>query len=203
MRARLLASSMFLGSFAAAFGQVSVMMPNSFEIGGFLGASYGVDKTRIMGGGNVTYAINKYILPYAEYSYFPGIGREQSGVFPGTGSPFTYKYSIPLSDFHGGVHIRIPIKESPVVPYLVFGAGALKSFDHTVTARYVPAGGPEQSVPLTVPGRTDFAINFGGGLRYYVTQRFGFRVEAKAYRPTGTFDNVFGKVEGGIFIQLR
>src|ERR1041385_2411668 len=105
------------------FGQVSVVRPNSFEVGGFAGASYGIDKFRGMGGGNVTYAINKYILPYVEYSYFPGIGRVQNGVFAGTGNPYRLTYSIPLSDFHGGVHIRIPIREKPIVPYAVFGMG--------------------------------------------------------------------------------
>src|SRR5579884_1718570 len=182
--------------------QVSVVRTNSFEIGGFGGASYGIDQFRAMGGGNVTYAINKYILPYVEYSYFPGIGRSINGTFTGTGNPYQASYSIPLSDFHGGVHIRIPIREKPIVPYLVFGAGALTHFQHTVTASYTSASGITQ-IPLVVPAGTDFATNFGGGIRFYVTQRFGFRVEAKAYKPTGAFTDVFGKVEGGIFIQLR
>ena len=60
--------------------QLSVIRPGSFEIGPFLGASYGIDETRVMGGGNVTFAINKYILPYVEYSYLPGIGRDVTEV---------------------------------------------------------------------------------------------------------------------------
>lgn len=182
----------------AAFGQVSVMLPNSFEVGAFAGASYGVDQFRAMGGANVTYAINKWILPYGEYTYFPGIVRN----VPGSSSSAPYNYSVALSDFHGGVHIRIPIKEKPIVPYGVIGIGALSHFERKIT---IPASGGFPPTALTVPGGADFAVNFGGGLRYYVTQRFGFRVEAKAYKPTGagTYGNTFGKVEGGIFIQLR
>jgi hypothetical protein len=180
----------------------SVVRAGSFEVGPFLGASYGIDKARVMGGGNVTFAINRYVLPYAEFSYLPGIRRTQTGTFSGTGRPFTTSYTIPLSDFHGGVHIRIPIHESPVVPYLVLGIGALKHFESTVTATNTDATGTV-SQPLLVPGGSDFAVNFGGGLRYYLGQRFGVRVEAKAYKPTGTFSDVFGKVEAGFFFQLR
>jgi hypothetical protein len=157
-----------------------------------------------MGGGNATFAVNKYLLPYVELSYFPGIGRSTSGTFPGTGRPFTTSYSIPLTDFHGGVHIRLPIlREKPVVPYLVFGVGGLSHFNRTVTATATDSSGAVTQVPFTVPGGTNFAVNTGGGIRFYIGQRFGLRVEAKAYKPTGDFTDVFGKVEGGFFFQLR
>ena len=188
----------------AAAQSKSVVRSGSFEIGGFIGSSYGIDRFRVMGGGNATFAVNKYLLPYVEFSYFPGIGRTSSGVFSGTGRPFSSSYSIPLSDFHGGVHIRLPIfREKPVVPYLVFGLGGLKHFDRTVNATYVDATGATTQLPLQVQGGTDFAVNGGGGIRFYLGQRFGLRAEAKAYKPTGEFSQTFGKVEGGFFIQLR
>jgi hypothetical protein len=182
----------------------SVVRSGSFEVGGFIGSSYGIDQFRVMGGGNATFAVNKYLLPYVEFSYFPGIGRTSSGTFPGTGRPFTTSYSIPLTDFHGGVHIRLPIlRESPVVPYLVFGVGGLTNAKHTVNASFTDETGTVTKVPLTVAGATNFAVNTGGGIRFYIGQRFGLRVEAKAYKPTGDFTDVFGKVEGGFFFQLR
>jgi len=182
----------------------SSVRANSFEVGGFVGASYGIDDFRVMGGGNVTYAVNKYILPYVEYSYFPGIGRKTTGTFAGTGQTYTLNYSIPLSDFHGGVHIRLPIfRESPIVPYVVFGVGGLTNGDRTVNATFPDASGRLVQQPLPVKGATEFAVNGGGGIRFYLGQRYGFRVEAKAYKPTGDFGSTFGKVEGGFFIQLR
>src|SRR5262245_38320551 len=90
------------------YSQVSVVRSGSFEVGGFVGASYGVDKFRPMGGGNVTYAINKWILPYGEFSYFPGIARDIHISVPGLATPVTGTFSVPLADIHGGVHIRVP-----------------------------------------------------------------------------------------------
>jgi len=182
---------------------VSVVRSGSFEIGGFAGASYGVDDFRAMGGANVTYAINKWILPYAEYSYFPGVARKLQTTIPGTGITATGTFSLPLSDFHGGVHIRIPIRESPIVPYLVAGVGALHHFEKPVTFTYTGADNLQHTLNSSDPAGTDFAFNVGGGIRYYISQRFGLRVEAKAYKPNSSFTDVFGKVEGGFFFQLR
>jgi hypothetical protein len=186
------------------FGQSAPhLSPHTVEVGGFIGSSYGLDEFRVMGGGNVTYGINRYILPYAEFSYFPGIPREQRGTFPTTGESFRLQYSIPISDFHGGVHLRIPIRESRVVPYLVFGLGGLHTYGRTVTARYdVPVAG-QQTAQIPIASSTDFATNYGGGLRYYTTQRFGMRLEAKVYKPTGSYTGAFGKIEWGFFFQFR
>jgi hypothetical protein len=170
----------------------------SYEVGGFLGASYGIDEFRWMGGGNVTYALNKWILPYAEYSYFPGIPREINEL-RGT-ERLRASYNVPLSDFHGGVHLRFPIREYPIVPYGVFGVGAI----HAPKARVRnPTLGGTRFDDFDAEATTDAAVNFGGGLRYYITQRYGIRAEAKVYKPTGRFSDPFGKVEFGFFFQLR
>ena len=60
--------SLFAGSIQGA--DVPVLRQNMWELGGFVGASYGVDKSRIMGGGNLTYSVLRNILPYVEVSYF-------------------------------------------------------------------------------------------------------------------------------------
>jgi len=63
------------------------------------------------------------------------------------------------------------------------------------------------NLPVTVASGSDFAVNGGGGIRYYIggSGAFGFRAEAKVYKPaTGPFsDTTFGKVEAGFFFQLR
>jgi len=196
----ILAFTAFLTPLGAQSG--AFLSAGNTEVNGFLGTSFGIDKARVMGGGNISYAVSKHLLPYAEFSYFPGIGRRQEGTFPGTGRPYTATYQIPLVDFHGGVHVRLPIRESRVVPYGVIGAGVIHSLARTVDATY-DLGGSTVSQTLSAPARSDFAVNFGGGLRFYATQRFGFRLEAKAYKPTGTFSQVFAKFEGGVFFQIR
>lgn len=199
---------------------VQMILPNSLEIGAFAGASYGIDQFRVMGGGNVSWAPPKgefrnksgevflNIMPYAEYSYFPGIKRTFKGTFDIPGSmPILVEGTavVPLSDFHGGVHLRFRIHEKPFAPYGVIGLGAVTHFDTKYVSNYTDPSGFKRSPQSTVPGGADFAVNFGGGIRYYVTQRLGFRVEAKMYKPTGpgTFGDVFGKVEAGIFWQLK
>jgi hypothetical protein len=176
----------------------SVVRSGSYEVGGFVGASYGIDEFRWMGGANVTYAVNKWLLPYGEFSYFPGIGRRQERNFPGVTQPVRINYRIPLTDFHGGVHLRAPIREFPIVPYGVIGAGVIRAPSRQFNVDVLGI-----QVPFTAPSSTDFAVNFGGGLRYYINQRFGLRGEAKVYKPTGQFNETFGKVEFGFFIQLR
>jgi hypothetical protein len=179
---------------------LSVVRPGSFEIDPFIGVSYGINETQVMGGGNVSFAINKYILPYAEFSYFPGIGHNESGTFS-TGSSYTVHYAVPLADYHAGVHIRIPIHESPIVPYAVFGLGGLSHFAFNAAGTY-STGTSTETVSVPVASGNVFAVNFGGGIRYYINQRFGVRVEAKAYKPESFFQ-VFGKAEFGFFFQLR
>src|SRR5437016_3519822 len=101
----------------------------TWETGVFGGASYGSGESqttgggRIMGGGNVAYSISKYVMPYVEFSYFPSIARELSTPpQPAGGTSVSFRIDQPsLADFHGGVHVRIPIREFPIVPYFVAG----------------------------------------------------------------------------------
>lgn len=172
----------------------------TLEIGGFVGASYGLDDFRVMGGGNLSYGVTKWLLPYVEFSYFPGIQRSYN-VTQGILTQ-NISYEVPMEDFHGGVHLRVPLKQSKVVPYGVFGVGLLHDSFNGQAKLTVPNNTPT-FVPL-VQKDTDAAINFGGGLRYYTNEKLGFRVEAKTYRPiSGPFSNFVGKFEVGIFYQVR
>lgn len=190
----------------AAFGQnVPFMRPGSYEIGPFVGASYGIVDAQYIVGGNLTYAINRVVLPYVEYSYFPEVARPLTpSQVPSNATQVRANRNISFSDFHGGVHLRIPIHEKPIVPYLAFGVGALTHFDAKVRYSYVNAFGQQsQTDEITSPGGAAFAVNGGGGLRFYFGQRWGMRVEAKVYKPTGDFNSTFGKVEVGLFYQMR
>lgn len=178
---------------------VAPVRANSFEIGGFVGLSYGIDKYRVMGGGNVSYSISKRILPYVEYSYFPGIPQIQTTQI--AGSHIDDAYSFNLHDLHAGVHYRFTFRESKLVPYGVLGLGLLHSGKVQDTVTDFTVNPPQVSHPPAFASTTNFAVNFGGGLRYYFDQKWGIRAEAKAYKPTGSFTQVFGKVEFGVFFQ--
>ena len=172
------------------------------EVGGFVGASYGIDQTRVMGGGNVVYSLTRTLMPFGEVSYFPGIGRTQSVTgIPGA----TESFSIPLTDFNFGFHLRIPIPKSRIIPYGVISFGGIHTPQRNVTATFPNPASPGQVIttpPFQVSASTDFAVSGGAGLRYYATERLGFRVEFKAYRPTGTYTDAFYRVTGGFFYQF-
>lgn len=185
----------------------------SMELGGFVGATYGLGSYAEMGGGNFSYAVNKYLLPYVEFSYFPYLERQTSGTIAGTES-YKANYSLAATDFHGGIHFRVPIKESRIVPYGVLGLGRLGFSQAPVNITYTVGSGSSASTVTTTlhsPSTGAFAVNFGGGLRFYVHPRFGLRVEAKGYKPTGQatgpgsfgYNSPFLKVEGGFFLQFR
>src|ERR1035438_3090116 len=115
----------------AVFGQVSYVRPGSFELGPFVGASYGIVNAQYMVGGNLTFAVNKFVLPYVEYSFLPQVARPTLTQTLPAGAFFTSDRNISFSDFHAGVHLRFPIHEKPIVPYLAFGVGTLAHSDQT------------------------------------------------------------------------
>ena len=181
---------------AAAFAQdAPELKAKTWEAGIFAGSSYGLDSYRAMGGANVGYGVTKVIFPYAEFSYLPGIAREER-----LSSTVINRFSLPISDFHGGLHLRVPIP-GRVVPYAIIGAGMIHigsgngTQETTIDNRVF-------ATPLPIPSSTEFAVNFGGGARIYIKERWGIRIEAKAYKPTGRFTDVFGRVAGGLFWQF-
>ena len=178
-----------------------ILRVHTTEVGGFVGASYGIDKARVMGGGNVVYSLTRELMVYGEGSYFPGIGRTAtvSGL-----SNAKATFTIPITDLNFGVHLRVPIPKSRVIPYGVLGFGMIHSPSRTENFKTPDPFNPNATIstPVPVPSSTDFAVSFGGGLRYYTTERLGFRGEFKAYRPTGTYTDMFYRVTGGIFFQF-
>ena len=120
---------------------------STLEAGGFVGGSYGIDRTRAMGGGNIVYVPTKGtvgIMPFVEVSYFPGIGRTQKVVGV---SGATETFSVPLMDFNGGLHLRVRIPHSNIIPYGVIGVGGIHSPQRSVTATFPNPRTPARSLP--------------------------------------------------------
>jgi hypothetical protein len=73
----------FVGLMVGLSGAVSPVLaqnsypckPGNFELGLFGGESYGIDRFRPMGGGNIAYGLNCRFFPFAEASYLPGVLR--------------------------------------------------------------------------------------------------------------------------------
>ncbi|MBZ5625265.1 MAG: hypothetical protein LAQ69_42175 [Acidobacteriia bacterium] len=168
------------------------------ELGALLGASYGTDNFRVMGGGNVSYALSSVFLPYVEFSYFPGLPRQATKQGD---TLVTTDYSLPLYDFHGGLHVAIPLPSRRIVPYGVVGIGVIHNLATTYQFNYTILGKP-QTDNVTVSPANNVAANFGGGLRLYLNEHFGLRFEGKAYKVAGDVTHgVFSKYEFGVFYQ--
>lgn len=195
--------SLFLASAAgSAWAQPApIIRTHTSEIGGFAGASYGLDKTRIMGGGNIVYSLTRVIMPFAEVSYFPGIGRTLPVEGSSTGKATV---SVPITDFNFGLHVRVPIPKSRVIPYAVISFGGIHSPDGTASVSVPNPLNPAQMLMTNVPysAQTSYATSAGGGLRFYTGERWGFRAEFKAYVPRGTFSDPFYRVTAGFFYQF-
>jgi hypothetical protein len=156
-----------------------------------------------MGGGNIAYGLSCALFPFAEVSYLPGILRQ--AVVPGTTT--SVNFNINMTDFHAGLHVRIPRPESRVVPYAVVGAGLVRGAEYQ--ANYLRRSSVGDPLPgtITVPSSTSFAIDFGGGLRFFFTERIAVRLEFKGFKPTSAplslEPRVFYRFAIGPVFQLR
>jgi hypothetical protein len=148
---------------------------------------------KVGGGANFAYAVNTWLYPYAEFSVLPGALNQQV-----TAGNSTFVTSGGLLDFHGGVHIRIPVNKR-FVPYGVIAVGGFKPY--SVTLAQISGGNTINS--QSISQSPEFAFNYGGGVRYYITNIIGVRFEVKAYGPTGHFGGTPVRVMGGIFFQFK
>jgi len=187
---------------------VPFLAKGNLELNGFAGVSTGFGGVHGSYGGNFAVAVTRYIMPYAEYSYFPktlGLTQQDTVVAGVTGVVATAPTRRSLQDIHGGVHIRIPVGDSKVVPYLAFGLGDL----HVSGTSNVPLSIPQPSgipliVPVSFPSQNEFAVNFGGGIRIYTKENFGIRFEVKGYKPaSGPYTDTFMKASVGFFYYAK
>lgn len=192
----------------SAFAQGAIIRQGVTEVGGFAGMSFSnggtsaTNQTHVMGGGNVVYSLTRTFMPFVEVSYFPAIVHSFSGCCLNN-VPFTYTNSVSLTDFNGGFHLRVPIPRSRIIPYGVISAGLI----HTPGFNEIP---PSPFPTINYAGGNQFAVSGGGGIRYYTTERLGFRAEFKAYKPTGGGDinktglntNGFYRLAFGFFYQF-
>ena len=171
--------------------------PGDMELGLFTGAVIPPNggSASVGGGVNFAYAVNTYIYPYVEFSALPGLLNSE--VTAGT-SKFVTTGNI--ADFHGGVHIRIPVTPR-FVPYGVIAVGGFRSFSGTSDLYNTTTGNKVTSTPI--PSSGSFLVNYGGGIRFYITNQFGVRFETTAYGPTSKFGGTPVRAMGGVFFQFK
>jgi hypothetical protein len=195
--------SFLVGSMLLHAQNLPTVSRGNLELGLFGGESYGLDRFRPMGGANIAYGFSRRLYPFFEASYLPGILRK----FPVTNSASFKQASTDLTDFHGGIHFRFVRGETRVIPYAVLGTGVIHASDSQLTTTFVFPDGTSQTAITTIPSKTSWEVNFGGGLRFFFTERFGLRLEMKAFKPTsapaGVDNTLVYRFAIGPYFQLR
>ena len=136
-------------------------------------------------GGSVGYATTRRLLVLGEFSYIPAGSQELAGA------DFAVKASARAYDFNGGFHLQLLSPDRKAVPYAAVGVGAV----HGSGSGEVTAMGQTLSAKVS---NTDFYCNLGGGLRYYLSDRWGIRPELKIFAGAGTF----ARLTIGVFYQF-
>jgi hypothetical protein len=173
--------------FIAATGQAQEMGKGQVETTAQAGIVAGIG-TRASLGGSLGAAVNDRVFAFGEFGWVPLGGSSTSGTTPG--GSFEFASSGRIVTFMVGAHYQFRGSRS-FVPYAGAALGAVHgsgSFTSTV-------GG---STTETSFSNGDLYLSFGGGWRYYVNNRWGFKPEMMIFAG----DDTFVRIAGGIFYQF-
>jgi hypothetical protein len=159
--------------------------PREMEANAQVGIVSGIGTHGSFGGG-FGVALMPRVRGYGELSYIP-LGGASSSV-PGLG--LQSGASGKAFNFNVGGQYRFSGFRS-TEPYAGFGLGVL----HTSTSYSTSFGGTAISGEST---SNDLYFNLGGGLRYQVNDRWGFKPELMIFAGS----NTYVRLGGGIFYRL-
>jgi opacity protein-like surface antigen len=164
---------------AASFAQE----PRPIEANAQVGIVTGIGTHGSFGGG-LGVALTPRILGYGELSYIPLGGSSFSSAGIQTGA------NAKAFNFNLGGRYDFS-RSGSMIPYAAFGLGLL----HTSSSFTSTFGG------TTVSGEgssNDLYFNVGGGLRYFVTDRWGWKPEMMIFAGSDTYV----RIGGGIFYHF-
>ncbi len=164
---------------AASYGQ---SLPSQVEVTGHLGIVSGIGSHGSFGG-SLGVPVSNKIMASADLSYIP-LGGGSVTVLGSTTTSSARAFN-----FNGNLqYLFKPTHE--VVPYAGAGLGFLRS-SFSASGNLGPSFNASGS-------STDLYFNVGGGFRYYVRERWGFRPEFMIFAGPNTYVR-FG---AGIFYKL-
>ena len=137
-------------------------------------------------GGSVGGALSEHVLAIGEFLYIPlcsGTGRINGVTQSVSGRSFS---------FDGGLQYQFR-KHGSMVPYAGVGLGLLHSSVSSSSSFSF------QGFNFSTGGSSnDFYANLGGGVRYYMTEQWGFRPEFTIFAGS----NTFVRSGAGVFYQF-
>ena len=174
-------------AFLAVPGYAQQLEKGKVEATGHVGLALGVG-TRAAFAGTLGGAINERVFVLGEFGYIPLGGTSASGVTPGGG--FSFDAGGKILSFMAGAQYQFNSQRS-FVPY----AGAALGLVHSSGDFESVVGGSTQNISVT---SNNFYVSFGGGARYYVKDRWGFKPEFMIFAG----DDTFFRMGVGLFYQF-
>lgn len=158
------------------------IQPGALQVTGFGGGVHaragGQGSTKGLGGGGLTVAAHRSIWVVGEFGYIP-LGSFSVAALELPGGIVTGSASGRLYAFDGGLHFSIPAGGSKAAPYVAIGAGV---------GRFSGSGqlsvgiGSQRSVISFDESETNLGVGGGFGLRYWASDKWGFRPEVRISR---------------------
>jgi opacity protein-like surface antigen len=137
------------------------------DINGFGGLYRGEGLNAATVGGGAGYTAHRNLRVFGEAFYF------RKNLTDIIGAPRGVDVTASAIAFDGGVQILLPIGESPAVPFLTVGGGFAR----------VSASARMSGQQFSVSGsETVSTFMLGGGLDYYVSDKWGIRPEFRVFR---------------------
>ena len=171
----------------AASGYGQELTKGRIETTGQVGLAMGVG-TRASFAGTVGLALTDRLFVLGEVGYIPLGGTSASGSSP-LGS-FDFSAGGKLWTFMAGAQYQFDSQRS-FVPY----AGAAVGFVDSSADFESSLAGSAQNISTS---RDDFYVSFGGGARYYIKDRWGFKPEFMVFAG----DDTFFRLGIGMFYQF-
>src|SRR5262245_42080703 len=154
--------------------------PRQIEADAQVGIVSGIGTHGSFGGG-IGVELTPRILGYGEFSYIPLGGTSSTVVAP---LPVQTEGSARAFNFNVGGRYDFSRSVS-MAPYAAFGVGILRSsssFSSSFGGTTISGSGSSN----------DFYFNIGGGLRYYVNDRWGWRPEVMVFAGSNTYVRLGG-----------
>jgi hypothetical protein len=175
------------GLLGAAAAHAQTMEKGQVEVTGQAGFVAGIGTHGSLAG-KVGGAVNDRVFVFGELGWVPLGGASTSGTTPG--GFFEFASSGRILTFMGGAHYQFRESRS-FIPYAGGGLGVVHG-SGSVTST---VGGSTTSTSFS---SSNFYASLGGGARYYVTSRWGFKPEMMIF----VGDDTFVRLAGGIFYQF-
>ena len=177
---RVLAITVFVMvmSVASSYGQ------GSTEVTGHLGIVGGMGSHASLGG-SLGVPVTDNLSLHGDFSYIP-MGRDSVTMFGTTTSA-----SASALNFNGTLQYQFKATGS-AIPYAGVGLGFLRSSFNT------SSNFPGLTSFSASGSSTDLYLNVGGGLRYFVNGRWGFKPELMIFAGP----NTYVRLAGGIFYRF-